>query len=208
VNAAFPQAPPDSVRAVLRQVFAAREYDWKVRRRTLSWLQDLWERGFRWLDALHAAHPVVYYSLLGLVTALLVALLAHLSYVVWRALRPKGPAEGAVAAAPGPGGGVVWHLSEARRLSAAGRYAEALAHRFIALVLELDRQRAVQFHPSKTPAEYVAEARLGYTARSEFADLVGRLYQHVFGGAPCGPEDWGLFDSRASAVAASHVAAR
>jgi len=208
VNPAFQQPAPDSLRAVLREVFAARDYAWQARRRPLGWLKDLFEGVLDWLDALHVAHPVAYYLVLGAMTTVLVAIFAHLAYVIWRAVRSKGRPDSAGAAAPVPNRDAAWHLDEARRLGSAGRYAEALAHRFIALVLELDGRRAVQFRASKTPAEYVAEARFDDAGRSEFADLVGRLYHHVFGGAPCGPDDWGLFDRRASAVAAYHVATR
>lgn len=208
MNALLQQAPADSLRAVLREVFAARAYEWKVRPRPWTWLQDLLGRVLDWIDGLHAAHPVVYYALLGAMTAMLVAILVHVSYVVSRALRSTGPTEGAAEAASVPNRNVAWHLTEARRLSAAGRYAEALAHRFVALLLELDGRDAVRYHPSKTPAEYVAEARLDHAGRSEFAGLVGLLYQHVFGGIPCGPDEWGLFDRQASAVTADHAAPR
>lgn len=206
MNPLAAQVPADSLRAVLRAVFAGRAYEWRPRR-TWTWLVDLFRRVGDWLDALHIAHPVVYYALLGVMTAVLLAIVAHFSYLVWRSLRPSLPAPG-VAASAAPNRDARWHLAEARRLGTAGRYAEALAHRFVALVLELDERRAVRFHPAKTPAEYVQEARLDDAGRSELALLVTRLYRHLFGGAPCGPDDWGFFDRTASAVVANHVAAR
>jgi hypothetical protein len=206
VNPAAAQVPADSLRAVLRAVFAGRAYQWRPRR-TWSWLVDLFQRIGDWLDALHILHPIIYYALLGVMTAVLLAIVAHFSYLVWRSLRPMLPAPG-VAVSTAPIRDAAWHLAEARRLSAAGRYAEALGHRFVALVLQLDERRAVRFDPAKTPAEYVREARLDDVGRSELALLVTRLYHHVFGGAPCGPDDWGLFDRAARAVVAEHVAPR
>jgi hypothetical protein len=206
VIAAPAQVPADSLRAVLRAVFAERVYEWH-RRRTWSWLVELRQRVGDWLDALHIAHPVVYFALLAVMTLVLLAIVAHFSYLVWRSLRPMLPAPG-VAVSTAPNRDAAWHLAEARRLSAAGRYAEALGHRFVALVLELDERRALRFHPAKTPAEYVQEARLDDAGRSELALLVTRLYKHLFGGAPCGPDDWGFFDRTASAVVADHVAPR
>lgn len=202
-------APPDSLRALLRQVFAAREYQWRAPTTlSLNWLTEWFERILAWLSALQETHPWRFYAVLGALTLVLIAIVAHLSYVVWRALRPSAPAERTVAGAPAPALDAAWHLAEARRLSAASRYVEALGHRFLALVLELDRRRALSFHPSKTPAEYVGEARLSEPGREELSALVASLYRHVFGGDPCGQEEWRLFDGRAGALAGLSVAAR
>jgi len=99
-----------------------------------------------------------------------------------------------------------WHVAEARRLALAGRYGEALAHRFVALVLELDKGGALRYHPSKTPAEYVNEARLGAAAADEFRVLVAVLYGHLFGGALCSEQTLAAFDRRAAALAGHHAA--
>src|SRR3989449_4753126 len=87
-----------------------------------------------------------------------------MGYVVWRITRPtaRTPAWGEGAGgigAPELADGRA-HRLRAEELARAGRYAEALAHRFVALVLDLERRRALAFHPSKTPAEYVGEAPL------------------------------------------------
>lgn len=208
MTAVGPQVPPDSLRAVLRQVFAAPEYQWGAPHRSVSRLSELFERAVGWLVTLHDTHPFQFYCVLGILTLVLVGILAHLSYVVRRALRPRAPEPGGVARAPTPALDAAWHLAEARRLSAVSRYVEALGHRFVAMALELDRRRALTFHPSKTPAQYVTEARLSEPGRAELGELVASLYRHLFGGAPCGPEDWSRFDRRAGAVAGSAVAAR
>src|SRR2546422_6493963 len=44
-----------------------------------------------------------------------------------------------------------------------------------ALVLELERRRALAFHPSKTPAEYVGEARLDAAGRASLDRKSTRL---------------------------------
>src|SRR3989442_1145891 len=111
-----------------------------------------------------------------------------MGYVVWRITRPtaRTPAGGA----EGIGGRELEdaraHRARAEELARAGRYAEALAYRFVALVLELERRRALAFHPSKTPAEYVGEARLDAAGRASLAELVARLYRPLFGGVPRG----------------------
>ena len=98
------------------------------------------------------------------------------------------------------------HRERADALARAGRYTEALAHRFVAVVLDLDARQAIKFHPSKTPAEYVGEARLDPSGRASLADLVGRLYRHVFGAVPCDERAYHEFAAEAELVF-EHVAA-
>src|SRR3989442_12155445 len=111
-----------------------------------------------------------------------------MGYVVWRITRPtaRTPAGGA----EGIGGRELAdaraHRARAEELARAGRYAEALAHRFVALVLELERRRALAFHPSKTPAEYVGEARLDAAGRGARPAPLGRPHTPLVGGAPLG----------------------
>jgi len=206
VSAVPPQVAADSLRAALRAVFAGREYRWTEPSGPWPWLVQWWQRLLEWLDRLHVASPVRYYVVFGFLTLLLVAILGHVVWVVRRSLRPAKPVR-ASGPGPGPVRDAAWHRVEALRLSAAGRFAEALAHRFVSVVLDLDARRVVQFHPSKTPAEYAAEARLDEGGRSDLADLVASLYRHLFGGTPCGAVEWQQFDARAAGVG-FRVAAR
>ena len=179
--------PPDSLRAALRDVFARPEYRWTERPDPWGWIVGVWYRLLDWLDTVQRGHPAGFKVLLAVLALVLVGLLAHMGYVVWRITRPtaRTPAGGA----EGIGGRELAdaraHRARAEELARAGRYAEALAYRFVALVLELERRRALAFHPSKTPAEYVGEARLDAAGRASLAELVARLYRHLFGGVPC-----------------------
>jgi uncharacterized protein DUF4129 len=201
VSAVPQHVDPDSLSAVLRAVFAAREYQW-TRTETSSawvWLMEHLQRALEWLEHLRLAFPIHYYILLGALAVVLVTILVHITWVVARSLRPVASAE-APAAITGLVRDAAWHLAEALRLGAAGRFAEALAHRFLAAVLDLDARRVVQFHPSKTPAEYAREARLDDPGPAELAGLVAILYSHLFGGAPCDAAEWQRFDARAAGI--------
>src|SRR3989449_361281 len=186
------QVDPDSLRAALQAVFQARDYRWSEPSSAWLWLTEQWHRLLDWLETLRVASPARYYLLLAALTLLLLAILAHVTWVVWRSLRPR-EAIVAPTAEAAPPRGAAWHPGGARRLGALRRFAEALAHRFLAAVLDLDGQRVLQFNPSKTPAEYAVEARLDATGRSELAALVASLYHHVFGGVPCDAEAWQRF---------------
>jgi hypothetical protein len=193
---------------VLRAVFSAREYHWTRTgsSSTWAWLMERLQRAVEWLEHLRIVFPVHYYILLSVMALVLVAILVHIAWVVRRSFRPRvGDASPAVMT--GPVRDAAWHLAESVRLGAAGRFAEALAHRFLAAVLDLDARRVLQFHPSKTPAEYAREARLDEFGRSELADLVASLYRHVFGGVPCDAAEWRRFHERAAGIGL-HAAAR
>ncbi len=196
------QSPPaDSLRAVLRRIYAAPEYDWEVPRDPLGFLRELYEAQLEWLQQFQESHPVAYLIFLAVVTGLLLAILAHFSYLVWRALRPRALPQEELAQAAARPRDAAWHLDEARRLVREGHFAAALAHRFMALLLELESHKALAFHPSKTPAEYVGEAGLDDDARSKLTGLVATLYRHLFGGAPCTLDDVQTFDRRATELA-------
>src|SRR5688572_19167357 len=162
--------------------------------------------GERWaelrdsLAALESSNPALFKVLVVALLALLAVLLVHIAYVLWRVLR--GSPAPAVPALAGPvqGWDAASHARHAAALAAAGRWTEALGHRFLALVLELDHRRALRFHPSKTPAEYVGEARLDPPGRESMIDVVGRLYRHVFGAAPCDAAAYHAFGESAQLV--------
>lgn len=200
------QVASDSLAAVLRGVFATREYQWTRTSNTLTWLMDRFQRLIEWLEGLRVSFPIYYYVVLTVLTLSLIAILVHLTWVVRQSLRPVKPS-GPRTVFMGPVRDAAWHLAEARRLGAAGRFAEALGHRFIAAMLELDARRVLQFHPSKTPAEYAMEARLDDVGRSELRGLVASLYRHLFGGAPCDAAEWQRFDAQAAGIGL-HAATR
>lgn len=192
----------DSVAAALDRVFAAQKYDWEAASDPFRYLRELLWKLATWLDGLRASHPAAWVVLLGLLTGVLLAILIHFGYLVWRALKPR-TLSGEGRSAPGAvRRNAAWHVGEAARLAALGQYTEALAHRFTALVLELDARRALRFHPSKTPAEYTVEARLEEADRGALSDLVATLYGHLFGGVPCGALELDSFDRRAAVLAA------
>ena len=69
------EASADSIRTVLRQVYAAPEYDWDLRRNPFQVFFDLLDSVARWFAALEVAHPVAYWVLIGVTFLILVSLL-------------------------------------------------------------------------------------------------------------------------------------
>ena len=195
-----PIPPADSIRAALKTVLANREYVWVETPDPWRGLRELWQRFLFWLQKFGENHPVGRTVLVIVLVLVLVAILAHAAYVVRYLMRAKPDATG------GPVGGPrtpadVFHLQRARELAAAGRYAEAMGHRFTAMLLRLDRRQVLRFHISKTPAEYLEEPGLPEPARLQLGSLIATLYRHAFAGVPGTPEDWDRFEEAASALA-------
>ncbi len=196
---------PTRLRDTIAAVFEAPEYRWDREVNLLARIGELWSRLVRTLFELRSDHPAAYYVLLGALVGVLIAILAHFAYIMWRLLHPHTGPRTSVARSTVRVRDAGWHLREARRLSEAGQFAEALGHRFRALALTLDRRNAVAFHPSKTPAEYLVEARLDDPGLGLLDGLVHTLYRHLFGGEPCTRDDVTRFDELASALESSHA---
>jgi uncharacterized protein DUF4129 len=193
------------VRRVVSTVFTRPEYQWIERRQPLRWLGQAIARFFDWLSRFNDSHPVGSTLLAFAAGSVLVIILVHVGYTIWKVM--QSPAGGP--ARPGQAGGRVHdaasHLALAEEHARAGRYTEALGHRFLAVILELDRATALRFHASKTPGEYLAEVRLDPTGRQSFAVVVGRLYRHLFGALPCGESEYREFGALAQELT-RHVA--
>lgn len=183
-------------------MFARPEYDWIERLHFVSWVQARWHDLTQWLDRISQQHPLSFNLVLALATLALLLLLVHIGYVVVRIVRPA-VRTGATASAV-TGGKIMdatAHLRLAEELAAAGRYTEALAHRFMAVLLDLDGRKALRFHASKTPAEYIGEVRLDDSGRASFTTLVASLYRHLFAAIPCDETEYAAFGAAAQELA-------
>jgi len=201
------QIASDSIRQVVREVLAAPAYRWDRPRSIVDVVGDWLEKVRIMFDSLQQSHPLAYYVVLALLTSLLVAILAHFSYLIWRVIRPRPEASAAAVLKRPSQKGAQWYMDEFRRLMGEGNFAEALANRFRALLLSLDQRQVVRFHPSKTPAEYIAEVRFDEDQRGAFGRLISELYLHLFGGAPCSQMDVLRFD-RIAATLEGHAPAQ
>lgn len=178
-------AGADSLRAVLDSVFSQPQYAWSEHPNPLAFLARWWDRLIAWIAALESRNPSVYWLLVGLMLAVVVAVVVHAGWVMARTLRaaraPADPTETTGYLVRDAG----WHRAEVARLAGAGRFVEAMQADFLRLALELEERRRLRFHPSKTPEEYAREAELPAPERQRFQALIGTLYRHAFAGAPC-----------------------
>jgi hypothetical protein len=183
-------------------VFAAPEYRWNEPR---GWWEVIsgWFRGIlSGLDGLRDTHPLAYALIIVALIAVLLAVLTHLAYVMWKVLGPKPAAPELARHAAIPRRDAGYYRREAERLAAHGAFADALACRFRALVLMLDGRQLLRFHPARTPAEYLGDVTADARARETLADLVSTLYRHLFGGVACTHGDVARFDAVATQLEA------
>ncbi|MFQ5703256.1 MAG: DUF4129 domain-containing protein [Gemmatimonadales bacterium] len=197
MTASLQQVAPDTIKTILSEVFSAPEYQWR-QRNLLSMVSDYWRRIMAAMEGLQSTHPIAYYVLLVVLVAVLIAILTHFGYILWRVLRPLERATRFAAKRTAPIRDAKWYVRESQRMVAAGRFPEAMVARFRALALILSERRMLQFHPSKTPAEYLREAQLSQEEHVRLGDLVAALYGYLFGGFPCTEGDAFRFDRLAS----------
>ena len=195
----------DSVESVTDDVFAAPEYDWAEVRDPFAWIRRRYAELVDWFTTLHQDHPVVYWIVLGVMLVLLVAILVHFSYLIYRALRPYQTLPEHASVGRRVVRDAAWYLREAHRLEDAGNLLGSLVMRFGSLVMDLDRRNVVTFDASKTPIEYVREAEVPAEGRDLFRMIVGGVYRHAYGGEPVTRDGLSEFDRMAGELVASHV---
>ena len=181
---------PDSLRAALDSVFRSPAYEWRSPDVALSWLREHWLALLAWLGTLRDANPVIYRVLIAILVVVLLAILLHAAWVLYRtARRADEGADAAVAAGTLPARGAEWFSAEADRLAREGRYAEAVQAAFVALARRLDELGLLQYHASRTPAECVRDARLAEGDRSRLRRLVTELSRAAVGAGAFSGED-------------------
>jgi hypothetical protein len=134
------------------------------------------------------------------------AILVHAGFILWQTVRRAAADTTARRVEAGETRDAEWHFRHADEAARAGRYREALRLGFAGVVLRLDGLGTVERAAGKTPAEYAREARLAQQDRERLGELVGALYRHIYGGVPCGPDEYARW--RTAARGAWHEATR
>jgi hypothetical protein len=181
-----PAVSDDSLRAVIDTVLSRPEYQLEPPPPDTNLLRDLFRSIIGWLEGLRADSPVLFTLIIWTLIAILLLILLHGGWVMYRTMR------GAAAARAGGGEpsrvtvrDARWYQQQADRLAAAGRFAEAMQAAFTSLVFRLDARELLRYHPSKTPQEYAREARLREDEKSRLRESVRTLYACAYAGAPC-----------------------
>ena len=199
-----PNVGADSLRRLLDSVFASPAYRWDTREDPFGPVRRVWLAVGDYVVRLREQNPSAARALTWALVAVLVMILSHAAWVAVQTVRAGS--RRALQEAMGPVTAprdATWFASEARRLANEGRYVDAMQADFLRLMLELDARRVTQFHPSKTPHEYVRDAVLSEARRVELREVVRSLYAYAFARVPCGPDD---FDRWSERTVADHFA--
>lgn len=200
MQASGSRVPTDSIEAALERVFAREEYQWLDPAGPLAWARRQWDAALAWLNGLQAREPALFALVVAALAIAALLILTHLGVLAFRAATAnvERTSSDTPALPPQPDPEVLAQRADA--LAAQGRYQDAVALLFEATLARLEARQAVRVHRSKTPAEYVPEASLAASGRSAFAELVHRLYAHLFGRASCSEPDWRAFRALAERI--------
>ncbi|HEX2780808.1 MAG TPA: DUF4129 domain-containing protein [Gemmatimonadaceae bacterium] len=144
------------MRAVFKQAaYVKRQPSWLARKigEFLDWLADK----LHFASEARRTSPVTYWTVLAIIVAVAIAVLARLWYVNYQR-RKRG-----IAARPAPSGASIgfgrdpW--TAAQQFAAAGDFTAAAHALYAALLSAIARRGLVRLHPSKTAGDYVRELR-------------------------------------------------
>jgi hypothetical protein len=183
---AAPSQPPsdDSIRQRTKEVLSRPEFraDHRedVMRRLLEWFSDL----VGWLGGLRNAMPVLFWLLVISLSLILLLLLTHLGWTVYRTLIV--PARGAGEELPEARRGrlSLAHHEEALGKAAEGEYTEAIRHLFLSLVYRFDESGRVSFQKAYTNREYLALFADRPDLHAELGVFVDTLDENWYGQHP------------------------
>lgn len=193
-------ARADTLRAVLDTVFSSPTYRWETREDPFGVVRRTWLALQRWVAELREQNPQLFEVFFWGLIVVLVAIILHAAWVAYRTVRAASRREGeSFAGEHTVPRDARWYGQLAAGFAADGRYAEAMQADFLRLVLELEARNVTRFHASKTPGEYVHDAKLGDVGRRELRELVGMLYRYAFARVPCDQADFDEWRSRATA---------
>ena len=191
VNLQDPLLSDDSLRAVLDTVLSAPAYQWTETEPRLGWLARWWRTMVDWLGRFRESNPTAADLIFWALVVVLVVIFVHGGWIMYRTVRGATSARGwAGGISPVAIRDEWWFQRLADTLASQGHFAEAMQAAFVALMLRLDGQGILRYHPAKTPREYAREARLAEDSLASLEDSVGELYAHAYAGRPCSPEQY------------------
>lgn len=185
-----------------------------------KWIKQSFQSLLKWLGGLFPSGqggklPTIDPNWIrAIFTLTVLALLAAIGFLVWRAvggkIGKKRNKQGAFAFSPEDAELLSLPPDELReralRFAGEGNFREALRHLYIALLLNLDARGVWRYDTRRTNWEHIAALRddaLRSTLVAPLADITHRFDRVRYGNAACGPGDWTQFERDVTALEAS-----
>jgi len=172
--------------AVFRQAaFAKRQPSWIARKitRFFEWLWDL----LRQLGGARSSSPAVFWTVIAIIAAVVIAIVARLAWVSYRRRNQGIDARPAPHGAGGVAQGDPW--TAAQQHAARGDFTSAAHSLYLALLNAIARRGLIRLHPSKTAGDYVRELRArSATVFTRFRDFARAYETVVYGTGVCDQE--------------------
>jgi len=168
---ALPAPPDEQARALAVTILKRSEF--------ASWHDTPWlVSAFTWLSGLWETDPLLYWAMLAGLTAVALLLLAHVAWVVRRALAVPAPAR-----PPRPADASPRFLEEADALARRGMFLEAARRVQLAALDLLLRARVLELgrsDPNRTLRRRLREAALPEVECGDLLALIDRLEERWF----------------------------
>jgi hypothetical protein len=176
--------PEEAIRQAVAKVYARPEFEpskgwdgWLLLLRAIEQL-------FKWLGGLGETNRVLFWILLWTCVALLLLLVAHLSWSVIKVFTFRDRAAKATEAALARQGLSRSFWEKAQSQAAAGDFTEALRCLFLSLVYRFDENGRVHFDRAYTNREYLSLVADRPEIQSKLARLVDALDEYWYGQRP------------------------
>jgi hypothetical protein len=183
--------PPgeERVRQELERVFSRPEFDQSTPDHWLDFLKWL-ARFFSWLGSLSGDNPTLFWAIFVGCVALLVLLVGHIGWVIYRAVYfESGPARGERLAESRRRLSARFH-AEAEERAAGGDYTGAVRCLFLSLVYAFDESGRLLFRPAATNREYLRYFSDRPALEEHLRFFVDLLDDNWYGQSPTEPADY------------------
>jgi hypothetical protein len=196
-----PEAPAASPRREaldreLQQILAAPDFQRAMRGgdedslNPAEWLRLQVRRLLERLGGLHQTNYALFLVSVSVLVAVLLALLAHITYTLVRALRrPSGERSGPARPAPSPPQSPEDLRRQADELAARGEFREAVRALYLALLRSLQLKGVLPRTRSQTNAENLRALRGCLTLLASVQPFTETYDSRWYGRRPAGPED-------------------